>query len=279
MSDGLSEDKKLVWLGFKNPQQNENQATSEIQKLKDNVGDYSTFQSNLDAYDLDGDGTEEDISSFSEFKTYLEDNGFQSLEADAFIDKIKNNFEDSGGDGSKYDDFEDYVQKQSSSYEELQTQFNSGTGLTGEQETDDGDSAAGIQIHDQQAVSKSGVNLPPATVEIYGNRVEFSQTDSVVTDEAIMSFSNLLIDDQTPNKYQTITISADIENIGAVSGDAYPQLKIDGEVVKAKGPIFLLNGESTTVEFPWSFNELVSVDVTIARLEPKTVSVVPEGLV
>jgi hypothetical protein len=279
MAGGLSEDKKLVWLGFKNPQQDENQATSEIQNLKDNVGNYSTFQADLNAYDLDGDGDDENISSFTEFKTYLEDNGFQSLEADAFIDKIKNNFEDSGGDGSKYDDFEGYVQNNSSSYEELQTQFNTGTGLTGDQETDDGDSAAGIQIHDQESVSKSGVNLPPATVEIYGNRIEFSQTGSVVTDEAIMSYSNLQIDDQTPNKYQTIYISADVENIGAVGGDAYPQLKIDGQVVTANGPIYLGGGASTTVEFTWSFSELTSADVTIANLPPKTVSVVPEGLV
>jgi len=268
----LKEDKKLVWLGFKNPQQDTSQVQTEMQKLKDEVGDFETFKSNLDAYDLDGDGTDEDISSYSDFKTYLLDHNFSSGEADAFIDKIKNNF-------SSYQAFEDHVQNEATSYEEVKVEFGSGTGLTGEQETEEGGIAAGIEIHDEQAISKDGVSLPPGTVEVFANRIEFSESDPVETSEAIMSYSNLAISNQTPNKYETITIAADVENIGAVSGDAYPQLKIDGQVEKAKGPISLLNGESTTVSFDYTFTELVSADVTIATLEPKTVSVVPEGLI
>jgi len=94
-----------------------------------------------------------------------------------------------------------------------------------------------------------------------------------------MSYSNLQVSNQTPNKNERITISADIENIGAVSGDAYPQLKIDDSLEKARGPITLLSGESTKVEFGYYWRELVSVDVTIANLKPKTVSVIPVGLI
>jgi hypothetical protein len=275
----LSEEKKLVWLGFKNPQQDVSQAGTDLQKLKDNVGDYSTYQDQLDAYDLDGDGDDEDISDFTQFKTYLEDNGFSSLEADSFIQKIKNSFEDADGDGSKYGDFETYVQDNSSSYEELQSQFGSTSGLTGETETADGEKVTGIIFHEEAGVSKDGVNVPPGTTEIIGNRIEFSQTDEVETGEPLMSYSNLAVSNETPYKYETITISCDLENIGDVSGDAYPQLKIDGEVKKAQGPIFLFNGESTTVEFEYSFDELVSVEVSIAQLEPITVTVIPTGLI
>lgn len=274
----LKPEKKLVWLGFKNPQQDQSQVQSEVQTLKDNVGDWATFQGDLDSYDLDGDGTAENISNYSQFKTYLTQNGFSSSEADAFVQKIKNSFTDDNNSGTTYDEFEAYVETEASSYQEFKTVFSSGTGLTSEQKTKDGGAAAGIEIHDSQAVSKDGVNLPPGTVEVYGNRIEFSQTDSVVTDEAIMSYSGMTISDQTPEKYQQITIEATVKNIGAVGGDAFPQLKIDGAVKKSKGPIYLLNGQSTTVSFTWTFDELVSVPVSIASLEPKTVSVVPEGL-
>ena len=278
MADGLSPDKKLVWLGFKNPQQDVNQAGTDIQKLKDNVGDWSTFQSDLDAYDLDGDGTDEDISDYTQFQTYLEDNGFTQLEAQAFIDKIKNTWSDEDSSGSSYDEFEDWVENTGTSYEEFQSQFSTTAGMTGDEETSEGEKVTGVIFHDEAGVSKDGVNLPPGTVEIFGNRVEFSQTEDIETGEPLMSYSNLNIDNQTPSKYETITITADLKNIGDVSGDAYPQLKVDGTVVKAQGPIFLLNGESTTVSFTYSFTELVSVDMTIADLEPLTVSVVPEGL-
>jgi len=271
----LSSDKKLVWLGFKNPQQDVNQAGTDLQKLKDNVGDFGTFQDQLDAYDLDGDGSDEDISDFTQFKTYLEDNGFTSLEADSFIQKIKNSFEDADEDGSKYGDFETYVQDTATSYEELQSQFGSTSGMTGETETADGEKVTGIIFHEEVGVSKDGVNVPPGTTEIIGNRIEFSQTDQIETGEPLMSYSNLQVSETTPYTYETITISADLENIGDVSGDAYPQLKVDGEVVKAQGPIFLFNGESTTVEFEYSFEELVSVEMTIDTLESQTVSVIP----
>lgn len=278
MADGLPPNKKLVWLGFKNPQQDVNQAGTDIQKLKDNVGDWSTFQGHLDAYDLDGDGTDEDISSYANFQTYLEDNGFTTLEAQAFIDKIKNTWSDENADGSSYDEFESWVENTGTSYEEFQSQFSTTAGMTGEEETSEGEKVTGIIFHDEAGVSKDGVNLPPGTTEIFGNRVEFSKTENIETGEPLMSYSNLNIDNQTPSKYERITITADLSNIGDVSGDAYPQLKVDGEVVKAQGPIFLLNGESTTVSFTHYFTELVSVDVTIADLEPLTVSVIPEGL-
>jgi hypothetical protein len=278
MADGLAPNKKLVWLGFKNPQQDVNQAGTDIQKLKDNVGDWSTFQGHLDAYDLDGDGTDEDISGYTQFQTYLEDNGFTTLEAQAFIDKIKNAWSDEDSSGSSYDEFEDWVENTGTSYQEFQSQFSTAAGMTGEEETSEGEKVTGIIFHDEAGVSKDGVNLPPGTTEIFGNRIEFSKSEDIETGEPLMSYSNLQIDNQTPNKYETITITCDLQNIGDVSGDAFPQLKVDGEVVKAQGPIFLLNGESTTVTFTYSFSELVSVDVTIADLEPLTVSVIPEGL-
>lgn len=274
----LSPDKKLVWLGFKNPQQDVNEAKTDIQKLKDNVGSFSTFQADLDAYDLDDDGTDENISNFTQFETYLEDNGFSDTEANAFIEKIKNNWTDDDSSGSVYDEFEDYVENTATSYEELEAQFTTAAGVTGEAETSDGDKVAGLIFHDEPAVSKNGVNLPAGSAELFANRIELSVTDSIQTDDPLMSYSNLAIDDQTPTIDQTITISATLENIGGVGGDAYPQLKIDGAVVKSQGPIFLSNGESTTVSFTYSFDELVSVDVTIADLDPLTVSVIPTGL-
>lgn len=278
MADGLPANKKLVWLGFKNPQQDVNQAGTDIQKLRDNVGDWSTFQGHLDAYDLDGDGTDEDITSYSDFDTYLQDNGFTSLEAQAFIDKIKNTWSDEDSSGTSYDEFENWVETTGTSYEEFQSQFSTTAGMTGEEETSEGEKVTGIIFHDEAGVSKDGVNLPPGTTEVFGNRIEFSQTENIETGDPLMSYSNLAIDNQTPEKFETITISCDLENIGDVGGDAFPQLKVDGEVVKSQGPIFLLNGESTSISFTYSFDEFQFVVVTIADLDPLDVTVIPTGL-
>jgi len=267
----LSEDKKLVWLGLQNPQQDVSQVQMEIQKLKNEVGDFATFQKHLDAYDLDGDGTDDDISSYSDFKTYLLDNAFTESEADAFIEKIKLNFD-------SYQDFEDFIENEAESYEDVAVQFGSGTGITDGQKTEDGGSVSGLEFHDEQAVSRDGVTLPPGTVEIYGNRIEFSQTDSVVTEDALMSYSNLQVSNTTPLKYETITISADIKNIGSNAGDAFPTLTVDGEVVKSKGPIYIVNGGTDSVSFDYSFDELMSVEITIDTLSSQTVAVIPEGL-
>lgn len=266
----LTEKEKLVWLGFKQPKQSMSGIEKEVSMLSDEVT-FEEFQADLDAYDLSGDGNDQDISSYAEFKTYLTDQGFTSDEADTFIEKIKNNFD-------SYADFETYTEDTATSWETFKNEFGTASTFTGEIRTEDGEPVAGIRFHDSAAVSYDGIVVPAGTVEVFGTRVEFSEQDAPQTGEALMSFSNLQVSDQLPQKFETITISADIDNIGDAGGDAFPQLKIDGVVVATKGPITITNGGSDSVSFSWSFNELQSVDVTIATLDPLTVSVIPAGL-
>lgn len=263
----LSDEEKLVWLGLKQPKQEVTIIKGDLNKLQDALT-FEQFQSDLD-----------DVADFSELNTYLQNEAnFSSDEADSFIEKIQQNFSDEDSSGSVYDEFKDYTQNTATTWETFKNNFGNQATFSGEVETESGEPAAGIRVHDQNGVSYDGVVVPAGTVEVFGTRVEFSQQDTPFTGEALISYSNLQVSNTIPEKFETITISADIDNIGDVFGDAYPQLKIDGEVVSTAGPITIPNGGSDSIEFTWTFTELQSVEMTIGALEPETVSVIPTGL-
>lgn len=283
----VKEKEKLVWLGIKRASQQQSEVTKEIEKLKKNVGDYDTFQAHLDAYDLDGDSTDEDISNFSQFKTYLQDHGFSADEADTFIEKIKNNFEDVGGDGSKYDDFEDFVQNDSDTYTELKSAFNSQPSYASELETPDGEPAAGVRTFDRDGVSYDGVTVPAGGIEMWGVEVHFSETEVVKSNTgsgstgsgSTFSVSNFQTDDADDEVElnQSLTFSADITNNGDYTEFYVATLTEDGTAIRSEnmqiGP-----GNTKTVEFTVTKDEYLCADYKIDTAGPITACWIPSNL-
>lgn len=281
MSD-IPANKLKVWAGLKRAVSDFSTVKEEMDKLETTIGSFSTFQSDLDAYDLDGDGTDEDITSFSEFQTYLEDNGWTTDEAVAFIDKIKSNFTDDNNSGTVYDEFENYVENQAGSYEELKNAFSSETTLSSDTQTSgSGDvPAAGIRTFDQQGITKAGVTAPAGSTEVYGREIHFSQSDAVQADADDVSYSNLRTDDadNVVNIYQSITISADISNPNGFDVSVTASLTEDGSAINSKTLTIPASG-SATVDFSVTKDEYVCADYSIGGLSPVTVCWVPQGLV
>jgi len=265
MSD-LEEEKKLIWLGLKRPQSDRSEVAGGINKLLNNVEDYSTFQS-----DLDG------VADYTEFKTYLENHGFSSEEADTFINRIENNFEDTDSSGSTYDEFKDYVQNEASSFAELKNAFDTNKTIGSDKETTEGQKVAGVKFFDNDGYTKDGVFAPAGSTEIFGNEIHFSQTGAPTAAEENISYSNLTVSNTTPVTYETIEISADVTNSGNRRGSVYVPLIEDGSVLKRK-KVQVAAGQTKTVTFERRYTQLTAVEVTIKSLDPVAVVVIPAGL-
>lgn len=275
----LSEEKKLIWAGLKRAQQDQSAVVGELNRIKSNI-EWDTFVAHHDAYDLDGDGTDEDISDFTQFRTYVEkEHGFTTDESQAFVDKIKNSFTDDDSSGSVYDEYEAYVEGTASSYDELKNKFGTVTAMTTEQKTESGQPVAGIRVHDTAGVSYAGVSVEPGTTEIFGRRVEFSQQAPPRAEDGTISYSNLQTDDadNVVTVYGTITISADVTNSNSGDRRVTVSLTEDGSVVQEK-TVDVNGGSTKTVSFDVRKTEYVCHDYTIGPLSPVTVCWVPEGL-
>lgn len=283
----VKEKEKLIWLGVKRPSQTQSSAEGEIEKLRDNVGDYSTFQNELDAYDLDGDGTDEDISSFSDFKTYLKDYTFSQQGADDFVTKIQNNFEDTDADGSKYDDFESFVQNDSDSYSELKSAFDSQSSFGTELETEDGQQAAGVRTFENDGVTYDGISVPAGSVEMFGREVHFSQSGTTKSGDgsgstggdSVFTVDNFQTDDSDDvvDIYQTITFSADITNNGSYHEFFVASLTEDGDTLNNKN-LKIAPGSTRTVEFDVTKDEYFCADYKINTAGPITACWAPSGI-
>jgi len=262
----LDEDKKLIWLGLKRPESDRSEVAGGINKLVNNVEDYSTFQS-----DLDG------VADYTKFKTYLENHGFSSNDADTFIERIKNNFEDEDGSGSTYDEFKYYVQNEASSFAELKNAFNTNKFIGSDKETAEGQKVAGVKFFDYDGYTKDGHFAPAGSTEIFGNEIHFSQTGAPTAAEEDISYSNLTVSDTTPLQYETIEISADITNSGNRRGPVYAPLIENGAVVTRK-KVQVAAGQTKTVTFERRYTELQSLDISIKNLGPQLVVVIPQSL-
>lgn len=275
---------KLLWLGMKRAAQSLSDVKEEMEKLRNTVGEYTTFQDALqNGYDLDGDGTKEAIDSFSDFKTYLKDNGWTQSEADSFVEKIKNSYTDEDSDGTVFDEFKDYVLNEAESYTEVKNSFNSNTTVSGDTETDDGTKVAGIKFYENGGVTRDGVQVPEGATEVFGTEIHFSKSNPPTQEDSddsdLFNVSNIRTDDSdnVVTVYQDITISADIENTGSYVEFFAASLKEDGEGIKTKtfkiGP-----GSTKTVDFTLSKSEYVCHDYQINTSGTITVCWAPEGL-
>jgi hypothetical protein len=275
----LTEEKKLIWAGLKRAQQDFNTGDNEISKIESNIS-WATFQGHLDAYDIDEDGTDEDISSYPEFKTYLGlEHGFTTEEQDTFVDKIKANFSDEDSSGTSYDEFEEYVENEATSFSQLTNQFSTTNTFSTETKTEDGEPVAGIRVHDSAGVSYAGVPVEAGTTEVFGRRVEFSQQEPPRAEDGTISYANLTTDDadNVVNVFASIEISADVTNSNTGDRQVTVTLTEDGSVLKEK--TVTINGGSTqNVSFTVTKTEYVCHDYSIGGLSAVTVCWAPSGL-
>lgn len=272
-NSSLSEEKKQVWAGLRRAQQDESVVVGEFNRLANNVGDYSTFKSDLDSYDGG-------IDDFTDLKAYLTDGSkgdFSSDEADAFIDKIQNSFTDEDSSGSVYDEFEDAAES-ASSYDELKNEF--GTAVSLEYgETADGESVAGIRVLEGGGVTHAGVSTNVTTTEVFGRRIEFSQSNAARAEDGQINFSNLRTDDadNVVPVGATITISVDVQNTNSGGRSVSVALTLDGSVEKEK-TVNVPGGTTVTVDFDVREDEYVCYDVAVADLSPITVCWAPSEI-
>jgi hypothetical protein len=253
----LTQKEKLRALGVKAPTVQNNPYLSTFDAIREEK-DYSTFTS-----DVNGQ------ASFAEFETYLTDTiGVGSETASRFRQRMEQKYETFGDFGTALSGF--------SSYDEWINSFSWGTTIAGD-ETDGEQISAGIRIHGEDGLSYDGVGVPKGTLEVFGPRVELSQTPPPIDASSSFSTANLQVSETLPSPYETITISADITNDSGYGLDHTAKLTEDGQVVKSKTVSFAA-GETKTVEFTRRYTDYVSVDVKVNEAGPTTVTVIPQGL-
>lgn len=211
----LEPKEKLIWLGLKRATQSESEVQTEVITLESSVGDYDTFQTGVS-----------NQTSYSDFKTYLTNNGFTSDEADDFISKAQNNF-------NSWSDFQDYVVNQTDSYEEFRTGFGNTNTIGSELQTQGGDKISGVRFFEQAGVTKDGVDVPEGSVEVFGREVHFSQTGSSAPSTSPVTYSNITSSDllHTFDVGSNGTISADVSNPNSTPVTENIPLIEDGSVL------------------------------------------------
>jgi len=270
----LTEEQKLVKLGLRSPNQTESSLTETKTQLQTNIAeDWDAFVSEFESASL---------TSFDDFETWLDDNGFDSDTAA----NIRSKFE------SKYPDwstFETAITTEYESWSDFENDFASNTGLRSTRQTDTGLSAAGIKVYEESGVGRSGQSIPAGGVEVYGAEVHFSQSgavqdtadESAGTDEPIV-WDNLYVD---PNGLQTggtIVVEADVTNNTGFTGQIVAELVVDGEVKKTQTK--QLTGNSTiTVRFEEVVGGIVdeltgTFDIGISKAGTESVTVSYGGL-
>lgn len=263
----LSERKKLVWAGLKKDRSDRSVIAKEVELLKEHVGDWETYQSDVDGGE-EGDG----LTSYAEFNTYLTDAGFTQDEADTFEQKVKDNYD-------SWSDHKGFVSTQAQSYAGYKNGFGTAVGLSGESETEEGDPLAGVRVHDTAGVSYAGVPVEEGTVELYGRRVEISQQAPPRAEDGTINYSNLRTDDEdnVVDVYQEITIMADVTNTNSGDRRETVALTEDGDVVAEK-TVTVSGGGTVTVAFTREETETQCHDYAIGGLDPITICWVHPGL-
>ena len=261
----LTQEDKLRALGLKSPDQSIELDLELFEDIKD------WYEENKDGFSSFEDDANNE-SSFADLKQKLIDDGVLSQEqADQLFTKIENKYE---GDYTAFtDDLSNYE-----SFDEFINSFNPGSGLTGDTKDDSGDPNQGIRFHSEDGVSRAGVAVPKGTVEIYGPRVEFSQSAPAIDNpEAAISVSNFTVSNQIPVKFEIVTYSADLTNESGYSTSFSIKLYHDDAIRSSKTVEFGVN-ETKTVEFTEQYNTLRSFDASIMDSGTITVSVIPAGL-
>lgn len=254
----LTAREKLVLLGLRRPEREE----SELAPFED---DFESFD-DWGEYE-DGVGG---LDSFGDHADWLEDNGWDPGDAAAFNDRIRDNFDDWGG-------YQDYVADDAGSFDGLRNGFGAPTTYPGMRDAGDGMAAAGIRVHDQAGTSFDGVAVPAGTVEVFGSRVEMSQRGAPAPAPGALDYSNLGVDDESPERGEAVAVTATASNDGGPPTTDHAALTEDGVVVD-RARVELAGGESAEVSFEWSSQEMGGHDLSISGLPPVEVYVRAEGV-
>lgn len=229
----LSEEKKLLWLGIKRANDDESAIKGEVIRLRENTEGYTEYRDAVNGFD-----------THEEHEDYLESVGFPPADAELFTTKIEDNFTD-------WEGYRVYIVVQADSFDVMKNAFPTEVTFGGVQTTSVGELAAGIRIHDEDAVSKNGIPLPAGTIEIFGSQVEFSKADDPDVRDRDIAYSNLVTSTEEPTVDVPFTVSVDIENAGEAIGTVYPQFTVNGVVEEQKG-VTLNPGETKTVSFEYA---------------------------
>lgn len=253
----LSADEKLVALGLKTPSSQTNPYRDLFQQIRDAVS-YSTFVT-----DVNG------LADFPAFESYLQTTiGMTAAEASRFRTLVEQKygtmtaFQTALGEASSYDEWE------------ADFKFGETFGMT---PSDEDPTNAGIRVHSEPGVSFDGVGVPKGTVEVYGPRVEFSQTQAYDLTVPDFSYTNITVSNTEPWVNEIVDISVDVTNNNGYSMSPIIRLLEDGEVVDSTQLSFGGN-ETIPVTFQRSWSELVSVDLRVEASPSVTVNVTPRGI-
>lgn len=219
----------LVWLGVQQPQRDVSEIRPDIALLRDSVGDWSSFQSGVDG-----------SADYAELEGNLESTGFPADRTGEFTSKCQQNIGD-------FTTFSNTVSSLNS-YIEFQKQYGNHSGVAGRSTTDSGAPVAGIRVHDSAGVSFSGVDVPAGTTEVFGQRIEFSETRGGVSVSGA-NYANFTVTDTTPTVGREVGFSADVTNPNSDTGiPVSVSLTEDGEVVRSVN-VRLQPGETREVSF------------------------------
>lgn len=246
----LNIEEKLVWAGLLTNNAKPLTVVQWEDILQENVGDYDTYQS-----DVSG------IADYSEFKTYLTNNGFTSAEADKFIDSIKQNF-------ASWSDYQDFVVNQTDSWAEHSTGFSSTTSFA--LEDSGGNEIAGIRVLEGGGVTYDGIVTSVNTTEVFGERIEFSSRSAPGV--GAISVSNFRTDDadNVVGIGETITVTVDVDETSGNGGASKTvSLTEDGEITQEESVSLAANG-STTVDFQLTKQDYTCVEVAVEGLGNET---------
>lgn len=259
----MDAEEKLVWLGIKTNAAKVNKLAADVAQLSETVGDWGSFQ----------DLVTDDVTSYAELNTELVDTyGWSQEDADAFISRLENEFNSFSDFQTSVDGFE--------SYEDLQSLFDSASTFAGDAETETGQPAAGIRIHESSGTSYAGVSLPAGTTEVFGTRIEFSQQEPVRGTREAVTYGSISTDDadNVANVFASITFSVDVTNPNNFSTTASIPLTEDGDVVKSKEVRFNAS-ETKTVSFTVTKQDYICADYAIGKSDSVLACWVPSGLI
>lgn len=260
---GLSEDKRLVWAGLKQPKQDQSPVAKYVDLLREEIPEFDDFATDV----------EEDVDDFGELEDYFDDNGFSADEAEEFTQHIENDYEE-------FEDFEDYVDSVNS-YDGFQNGFGTTATFGGERESEDGAELAAIKVHDDGGISRNGEVLPEGTVEIIGQRIEFSQSDPPRAEDGDITVDNFTTDaedeDNVVDNLTFVEMSADVENTNSGNRRVTVSLTKDGDVVDEKTLDVDANSTETVSFLQSGSDECANFAIEDAGLE--TVCWVYPGLI
>lgn len=261
----LTTDEWLIWLGVKRQGQSLSQIDRFVKLSKDHIGDYADFQTGVD-----------NQTSYTEWETYLVNQGFSEDDAADFVEVVENNFSDEDESGTSWDEYTEFVVNNTDTYEQYKSNFGGVEMFGSSAQTEDGEPAAGIRVHEEAGVTYEGVSVPPGTTEIFGARVEFSQQAPAV-DPVPVEYSNLQVSATEVTKGDTVVVSADAYNPNPFSREVTTSFLVEGQVYDRQADTI---PPDTTVNFSFSitWDEYICLDVTIEDLAPQTVCWVPESI-